>query len=66
LQLDSGASELPSVVEQVELPSFRSVQTVVAPVGSHFAQVMPSKSVVVFVMPNYAGNRATLSLARIS
>jgi hypothetical protein len=66
LQLGSGSSELPSAIEQVELPSFRSVQTVVAPVGSDLAQVMPSKSVVVFVVPNYAENRATLSLARMS
>jgi len=66
LQRGTGPRELPSIVEQVELPSFRSVQTVVAPVGSDVAQVIPNQSLAVFVVPNYRESRATLSLARVS
>ncbi len=66
LQRGTGPRELPSIVEQMELPSFRRVQTVVAPVGSDVAQVIPDLSVALFVVPNYPESRATWSLARVS
>ncbi len=66
LQRGTGPREIPSIVEQVELPSFRTVQTVVAPVGSDVAQVLPNQSVAIFAVPNYPENRVTLSFARVS
>jgi hypothetical protein len=65
-QRGPGPSVLPSIVEQVELPGFRTVQIVAAPTSSYIAHVIPTESVVLFAAPDWQERKTRLSLARVT
>jgi hypothetical protein len=64
-QCGAGPSVLPSIIEQVELPDFRTIEAVVAPAGSYAAHMIPTESVVLFAAPDWQKQRIRLTLARV-